>query len=501
MVDPASEDNRAAERPTLAYALLTDLYQLTMAQGYWACGKAEEEACFHMFFRETPFKGGFAVACGMAQLAEMVDGFRFSEDDLAYLSGLDAPGGGRLFAPEFLRYLGDLRLSVDIDAVPEGTAVFPMEPIVRVTGPIMQCQLLETALLNCVNFQTLIATKAARVCLAAEAPVAEFGLRRAQGAGGSLWASRAAIVGGCASTSNVMAGKMFDLPVSGTHAHSWVMAFEDELEAFRAYARIFPKNCVLLVDTYDVKRGIENAITVGLEMRDAGERLAGIRIDSGDLAWLARYAREKLDAAGLSDCGIVLSNDLDEHTIASIRSQGAKVDSWGVGTKLACAYDQPSLGGVYKLSATRMPGDGGWTGRLKVSEQSSKLTIPGVLDVRRYVWEDGKLAGDMVFDVNESVNDEGVIVDPADILRQKRLGGLSFWTLLKPLARAGESVLDADARSAKAARERTREELGRLDESQKRLLNPHSYPVGLEEGLWHRRARMASDLRGCRGVS
>ncbi|MFD0703987.1 nicotinate phosphoribosyltransferase [Slackia equolifaciens] len=488
------------ERPTLAYALLTDLYQLTMAQGYWACDKLDEEACFHMFFRETPFKGGFAVACGTSQLAEMIDGFHFSEDDLAYLGGLDAPGGGKLFDPAFLDYLRDLRLSVDVDAVPEGTMVFPMEPIVRVTGPIMQCQLLETALLNCVNFQTLIATKAARVCLAAQAPVAEFGLRRAQGAGGSLWASRASIVGGCASTSNVMAGKMFDLPVSGTHAHSWVMAFDDELTAFREYARIFPKNCVLLVDTYDVKQGIENAITVGLEMRAAGERLSGIRIDSGDLAWLARYARERLDAAGLTDCGIVLSNDLDEHTIASIRAQGAQVSSWGVGTKLACAYDQPSLGGVYKLSATRMPGDERWTGRLKVSEQSAKLTLPGVLDVRRYVWGDGKLAGDMVFDVNEPVNAEGVIIDPADILRQKRLGELSYRTLLAPLARDGASVLSAEERSATSARERTMAGLEELDESQKRLLNPHSYPVGLEEGLWHRRARMASDLRGCRGV-
>ena len=495
-----SEVISAEERPTLAYALLTDLYQLTMAQGYWACDKIDEEACFHMFFRETPFKGGFAVACGTSQLAEMIDGFRFSEDDLAYLGGLAAPGGGKLFDPAFLDYLRDLRLSVDVDAVPEGTTVFPMEPIVRVTGPIMQCQLLETALLNCVNFQTLIATKAARVCLAAQAPVAEFGLRRAQGAGGSLWASRASIVGGCASTSNVMAGKMFDLPVSGTHAHSWVMAFDDELTAFREYARIFPKNCVLLVDTYDVKQGIENAITVGLEMREAGEHLSGIRIDSGDLAWLARYARERLDAAGLTDCGIVLSNDLDEHTIASIRAQGAQVSSWGVGTKLACAYDQPSLGGVYKLSATRMPGDERWTGRLKVSEQSAKLTLPGVLDVRRYVWGNGKLAGDMVFDVTEPVNDEGVIIDPADILRQKCLGELSYRTLLAPLARDGASVLSAEERSATSARERTMAGLEELDESQKRLLNPHSYPVGLEEGLWHRRARMASDLRGCRGV-
>ena len=290
------------------YALLTDLYQLTMAQGYWETGQGDT-----------------------AQLADLVDEFSFSDEDVAYLGSLDAPGGGKLFKPEFLDYLRTFELRVDIDAVLEGTVVFPHEPLVRVTGPIMDCQLIETALLNCVNFETLIATKAARVCLSAQAPVAEFGLRRAQGAGGGLWASRAAVVGGCASTSNVLAGKLFDIPVSGTHAHSWVMSFPDELTAFRAYAEAFPKNCVLLVDTYDVEQGIKNAITVGLEMRERGERLSGIRIDSGDLSWLARMARAMLDEAGLTDCGIVLSNDLDEFTIQSIRDEGAQVTSWGVG--------------------------------------------------------------------------------------------------------------------------------------------------------------------------
>lgn len=483
------------ERSELAYALLTDLYQLTMAQGYWGCGKLDEEACFHMFFRENPFKGGFAVACGMAQLAEMIDGFRFSEEDVAYLAGLQAPEGGPLFQPEFLEYLQNMKLSLDVDAVREGTVVFPREPIVRVIGPILQCQLLETALLNCVNFQTLVASKAARVCLTAKTPVAEFGLRRAQGAGGALWASRAAVVGGCSSTSNVLAGKMFDIPVSGTHAHSWVMSFDSELEAFREYARISPNNCTLLVDTYDVKRGIDNAIIVGLEMKERGERLRGIRIDSGDLAWLACYAREKLDAAGLTDCGIVLSNDLDEYTIDSILKQGAQVASWGVGTKLVTAYDQPSLGGVYKLSASRKVGEVRWIDRLKVSEQSAKLTLPGVLDVRRYFFEDGHLAGDMVFDVNAEVNEAGTIVDPIDIMRTKELSGLRYETLLRPLARDGVSVLSEEERSALAAQERTKAGIGQLDESQKRLLRPHLYPVGLEEGLWHRRADLVAKLR------
>lgn len=478
------------------HALLTDLYELTMAQGYWATGKGTTQACFHAYFRDYPFKGGYAIACGMAQLAELIEGFRFTDEDIAYLGSLDAPGGGKLFDPAFLEHLRTFQLGVDVDAVPEGTVVFPHEPLVRVTGPIADCQLLETALLNCVNFETLIATKAARVCLAAQTPVAEFGLRRAQGAGGGLWASRAAVVGGCASTSNVLAGKLFDLPVSGTHAHSWVMSFPDELSAFRAYAKEFPRNCVLLVDTYDVEQGIKNAITVGLEMKARGEHLAGIRIDSGDLAWLAKMARRMLDEAGLTDCGIVLSNDLDEYTIQSIRAQGAQVNSWGVGTKLACAFDQPTLGGVYKLSATRASDQDTWVDRLKISETAAKLTTPGVLDIRRYFDEDGHLAGDMVFDVNATVDPREVIVDPLDDLRQKKLAGRRFETLLAPLARKGQVVLPEEMRSAREAQKRAKAGLATLDESQKRMLNPHTYPVGLEYGLCERRRELVVHLRG-----
>lgn len=478
------------------YALMTDLYQLTMAQGYWNAGKTDEQACFHMYFREYPFKGGYAVACGMDQLAEMVETFRFSPEDVAYLAGLEAPGGGSLFDERFLEYLADFKLTCDIDAVREGTIVFPHEPLVRVTGSIMQCQLLETALLNCVNFQTLIATKAARVCRAAAGrPVAEFGLRRAQGLGG-VWASRAAVVGGCASTSDVLAGKLFDIPVSGTHAHSWVMSFDDELTAFREYARAFPKNCVLLVDSYDVVQGVRNAITVGLEMRERGERLAGIRIDSGDLAWLSKMARGMLDEAGLFDCGIVLSNDLDEHTIKSILDEGAPVTSWGVGTKLASAFDQPTLGGVYKLSAVRASSEEAWTDRLKISESAAKLTFPGILDVRRYYHEDGSIAGDMVFDVNNGVRAEEIIVDPVDDMRQKKLCGKRFDTLLRPLARKGEVVLSSEDRSAMLARERVQLGLDALDETQLRMLNPHTYPVGLEFGLNERRRELVARLRG-----
>ncbi len=476
------------------YALFTDLYQVTMAQGYWEHGMADTEACFHMYFRDYPFKGGYAVACGMDQLAELVESCRFSSDDIEYLRSLKAPGGGDLFKPDFLDYLADFELNVDIDAVREGTIVFPNEPLVRVTGNILDCQLIETPLLNCVNFETLIATKAARICQAAETPVAEFGLRRAQGIGG-LWASRAAVVGGCASTSNILAGKEYGIPVSGTHAHSWVMSFPDELTAFRAYAKSFPTNCVLLVDTYDVEQGIKNAITVGLEMKARGERLSGIRIDSGDLAWECKMARRMLDEAGLTDCGVVLSNDLDEYLIRSIRDESAVVASWGVGTKLASAYDQPTLGGVYKLSATRKPG-GEWVDHLKITGSATKLTTPGVLDVRRYYYDNGKIAGDMVFDVNREVNSSEVIVDPFDELRQKHLGGKHYETLLKPLARAGKVVLSVDDRDAMTAQAFAREGMGTLDETQKRIMNPHTYPVGLERGLYERRRDLAKRLRG-----
>lgn len=476
------------------YALLTDLYQLTMAQGYWECDKLNEQACFYMFFRENPFHGGYAVACGMAHLAEILEKLTFTEEDIAYLASLEAPGGGKLFNPGFLDYLLNMKFDVDVMAVREGTVVFPNDPLVRVTGSILQCQLLETALLNCVNFETLVATKAARVCREAGSPVAEFGLRRAQGEAGGIYASRASIVGGCASTSNVLAGRLFNIPVSGTHAHSWVMSFETELEAFRAYARIMPKNCVLLVDTYDITQGLKNAITVGLEMKECGEHLSAIRIDSGDLAWHAKQARYMLDKAGLTDTGIVLSNDLDEYTIKSIRDAGAPVTSWGVGTKLATAYDQPALGGVYKLAAKKT-GDGPWEDCLKVSGQSTKLTVPGVLDVRRYYHDSGKIAGDMVFDINTGVQSER-IVDPADELRQKNLAGKRFVTLLEPLCIKGKVVLSEEHRDALVAQKRCREQLKTLDESQKRMLNPHSYPVGLEQTLFNRRHDLVSRLLG-----
>ena len=475
--------------------LLTDLYQLTMAQGYWECGKLDEQACFYMHFRKNPFAGGYVVACGLDQVAELVENFAFTDEDIEYLASVNAPGGGKLFKQGFLDYLRTMELQVDIDAVYEGTTVFPFEPILRVSGPILQCQIIETPLLTHVGFQSLIATKSARICEAAAAPVAEFGLRRAQGPAGGIYASRAAIVGGCSSTSNVLAGQRFNVPISGTHAHSWVMSFENELEAFRAYAEAMPKNCVLLVDTYDVEQGIDNAITVGLEMRERGERLMGIRIDSGDLAWLAKVARKKLDDAGLTDAGIVLSNDLDEYTILSIREQGAKVMSWGVGTKLASSYDQPTLGCVYKLSAVKHVGSDTWEDCLKISGQLNKLTVPGIQGVRRYYHEDGKVAGDMVYDINTEVNAREVIIDPADVLRQKSLGGKRFKDILHPLCRNGKVVLEPEYRDVMAAQARAKQGLAELDESQKRMLNPHSYPVGLEANLFKRRAALVKKLK------
>lgn len=465
--------------------LLTDLYEITMAQGYWSQGKLDTEACFYSFYRDNPFGGGYGIFCGANQIAELVDGFGFTDDDIEYLASLQSPGETPLFDPAFLAWLREVELSVDICTVPEGAPVFPREPLVRVVGPLLQCQLLEPAILNGVNFQTLIATKASRVCQAAEGrPVSEFGLRRAQGPDGALSSSRAAYVGGCASVANVLAGKLFDIPIGGTHAHSWVMSFPDELTAFRAYAQAMPDNCTLLVDTYDVEQGVKNAITVARELERDGHKLSGIRIDSGDLAWLSKMARSMLDKAGFPDVGIVLSNDLDEYTITSLNDQKAQYTALGVGTHLAAAYGQPALGGVYKLSAIREPGQEEWTPRLKISEQLYKRTIPGVLDVRRYRNDDGMLVGDLIFDVNDGVPADAVIVDPLDAMRRRKMEG-EFETLLKPLVKNGK-VLDVDL-SARTARTRCTEQLACLDDSIKRFMNPHEYPCGIERTLFKKR--------------
>ena len=378
-------------------ALLTDLYQLTMACGYWKAGHSDREAVFHLTYRRPPFGGGYAIAAGIAPALEYLQRLRFTPDDLAYLATLEDNEGKPLFPRGFLDHLGGLKLACSVDGVPEGSLVFPHEPILRITGPIVQAQIVETALLDIINFQTLIATKSSRIAQAARgAPVLEFGLRRAQGIDGAVSASRAAFIGGSAATSNVLAGKLFGIPVRGTHAHSWIMFHGDELEAFRAYADALPGNCTFLVDTYDTLDGVANAITIGRELRAKGHALAGIRLDSGDLAHLSIEARRMLNDGGFPDAKIVASNDLDEHVITSLHEQGAKIDIFGVGTRLVTAYDQPALGGVYKLGAYR-EADGTWRDAIKLSEQPIKISNPGVLQVRR-LRRGNEIVGDVIYD-------------------------------------------------------------------------------------------------------
>ncbi|WP_303132664.1 nicotinate phosphoribosyltransferase [Olsenella phocaeensis] len=472
-------------------SLNTDLYELTMAQGFWESGLMDAEGCFNVFFRENPFDGGFAVACGMGQIADLVRNFRFDEDAVSYLAGVQAPGGGPMFKRGFLDYLRDFRMRVSVWAVPEGDLVFPREPMVRVQGPIIDCQLLETALLNLVNFQTLVATKAARVVHAAEGhPVSDFGLRRAQGPDGGLAVARASYIGGAGSTSNVLAGKVYGIPVFGTHAHSWVMAFPNELDAFRAFAKSSPKNCVLLLDTYDVHQGIRNAIVVAKEMEAAGERLAAVRIDSGDLAKLSKEARGAFDAEGLDYVRISVSNDLDEYTIQSLFAQGAPIDSFGVGTKLATCDPQPSLGGVYKLSATRPTAGDPWEPVIKLSEMAYKRTIPGVQSVRRFFDASGCPVGDMICDESAQGDPGTQMVDVLDDLASYDLSGLESRELLVQLVDGGEPLPASEG--IEEAKARCREALMRLDPAVRRFLNPQGYPVGLELGLARLRRELAT---------
>ncbi len=485
-------DLHSLYRPSLT--LLTDLYQLTMAYGYWRAGLLEHEAVFSLYYRRNPFDGGYAICCGLHQAMDWVSQFAFDASDLEYLAGLRGNDEKPLFETGFIDYLRNLRITCDIDAIPEGTAVFPQEPLVRVRGPILQAQLLETALLNAVNFQTLIATKAARVCQAARGePVLEFGLRRAQGIDGGLAASRAAYIGGCAATSNVLAGKLYGIPVKGTHAHSWVMAFDDELEAFRAYAEAMPNNCVFLVDTYDTLDGVRRAIEIGRELRRSGHDMAGIRLDSGDLAYLSIEARRMLDQAGFDTTTIVASNELDEHIIESLKLQGSTVNVWGVGTRLATAYDQPAMGGVYKLAAIRRPGEE-WKYRLKLSEQVVKVSTPGVLQVRRFS-EGERFVADAIYDTLSPPPKRWTIIDPADITRRKTLPpDAPFEELLVPIFRAGRAVYSQPG--IESIRARVRAQLDALHPTIRRTVNPHGYPVGLEQSLHELKTGLILKARG-----
>lgn len=478
----------------ISLGLLTDLYQLTMAYSYWKAGVSDREAVFNLTFRRNPFQGGYTVACGLEHVVDWMERFHLDDGDLAYLATLCGNDGALLFSPDFLKHLHGLRFTCDLDAAPEGTIVFPHEPIVRVRGPIIECQLLETAILNITNFQTLIATKAARVCQAAQGdPVLEFGLRRAQGIDGGIAASRAAYVGGCAATSNVLAGKLYDIPVRGTHAHSWVMCFDTEIEAFMEYARAMPNNSVFLVDTYNTLEGVHHAVQAGQWLRNHGHKFAGIRLDSGDLAYLSIEARRILDEAGFRDATIIASNDLDEHLIESLKQQGATIGVWGVGTRLATAFDEPALGGVYKLAAIRRPGMP-WQMRVKLSEQKSKISTPGVLQVRRYYSNRGFLA-DAIYEEQESLAGGCTIVDPLDATRRKRLTpDTASEDLLIPIIRGGRRVYEPPRLSD--IRQRVQQQLNQLHPAVKRFVNPHEYPVGLDLRLHEKKEHLILQTRG-----
>jgi len=474
-------------------ALLTDFYQLTMAYGFWKSGMSHKEGVYHLFFRRAPFNGGFCVTSGLESVIQLIQELRFEKSDLDYLAEIKGNDGNFLFEQEFLQYLEELDFNCDVDAIPEGTLSFPFEPLIRVQGPLIQCQLLETPLLNLINFPTLIATKAARVCRAAQGdPVFEFGLRRAQGIDGALTASRAAYIGGCEGTSNVLAGKAFGIPVKGTIAHSWVMAFEDELEAFKTYAGVMPNNCILLVDTYSTIEGVKKAVDVGKELKQNGYELTGIRLDSGDLAYLSVEARKILNENGFPDVKILASNDLDETIIQSLKVQNAEIDVWGIGTKLVTAFDQPALDGVYKLSAIRNPG-GAWEYKIKISEQSIKVTTPGIQQVRRYFGPQLCIA-DVIYDEDTDIDDGCIMVDPFDITRQREIAaGTDYKDLLVPIFRQGE--LRYSPPPLEEIKKRTQQELNQFHYTIRRLVNPHQYPVGNEKTLNDLKNRLTFQAR------
>lgn len=474
-------------------SLMTDLYQLTMSYAYWKAGLDKKESVFHLFYRTVPFKGGYTIAAGLENVIEYLKNFSFDQSDLDYLSTLKSADGEPLFEEGFFKYLGEMKFSCDVDAVPEGTVVFPYQPLVRVSGPLVQCQILETPLLNLINFPSLIATKSARICMAAKGdPVLEFGLRRAQGVDGALTASRSAYIGGCDSTSNVLAGKVFGIPVKGTHSHSWVMVFDDELESFETYAQHLPSNCVFLVDTYNTLEGVKKAVLVGKKLRERGYEMQGIRLDSGDLAYLSIQSRKILDEAGFPDTKIVASNELDETIISELKRQRACIAVWGVGTNLVTAKDQPALDGVYKISAIRDEG-GVWKYKLKLSEQMRKVSNPGIHQVRRYR-SGSENVGDAIYDIHTDMSNGCSIVDPFDPTRQKRLGShLDYYDLLVPIFKAGKCVYQLP--SLEQIRGNTREELKYFSEGIKRFMNPHQYPSGMEQSLYELKIELVRNIR------
>lgn len=471
-------------------ALLTDLYQLTMIYGYWKAGIAQRQAIFHLNFRKWPFKGGFALAAGLETAAEFIQDLHFSESDLAYLGKLTDSRGKPLFEKGFLDFLSRFEFECDLDAMPEGTLAFPYEPLIRVKGPIWQAQLLESPLLNLINFQTLIATKAARICISAYPDeVIEFGMRRAQGIDGAISASRAAFIGGCASTSDVIAGKIFNIPVKGTHAHSWVMAFDEEEQAFEAFAGVFPSNCILLVDTYDSIDGVKKAMALS---KQKGFELAGIRLDSGDLARLSIAIRKLLDSEGFHKTAIMASNELDEYLIRDLKQQGAQISLWGVGTNLVTGKDQPALDGIYKLSAIQNA-KGEWIHKIKLSEQTEKTTNPGFLQVRRFF--DGHLyLGDVIYDELIGIDEPCTLIEQHDPSSEIQFSSHSgYQDLLVPIFRKGKRVYDFP--SLQDVQKNGKRELSRLSPSMERFLNPQPYKVGLEKKLFQRKLKLIRSLK------
>ncbi|MCI9296246.1 MAG: nicotinate phosphoribosyltransferase [Lachnospiraceae bacterium] len=464
--------------------LLTDLYELTMMQGYFRNMDRNETVIFDAFYRSNPNGGGYAISAGLDQLIKYIKELHFAPQDIEYLAGL------QIFDQDFLDYLADFRFSGSIYAIPEGTVIFPREPIVKVIAPIMEAQLVETAILNIMNHQSLIATKASRVCWAARGDgIMEFGLRRAQGPDAGTYGARAAVIGGCIGTSNVLCGQLFHVPVKGTHAHSWIMSFPDEYTAFKTYAEMYPSACILLVDTYDtLKSGVPNAIRVFQEMRDSGVTLTsyGIRLDSGDLAYLSKKARKMLDEAGFSDAIISASNDLDEYLIDSLKVQGAAITSWGVGTNLITSKDWPAFGGVYKLAAI-MGEDGKFIPKIKLSENSEKVTNPGNKTIYRiYDKETGKIKADLICLVDETFSEEEplLLFDPLEPWKKTKCkpGTYTMRELLKPVFVDGECVYESP--EVMDIRDYCQKELSTLWDETRRLINPQKVYVDLSNKLY-----------------
>ena len=471
--------------------LLTDLYELTMMNGYFDM-KKDERVVFDVFYRKNPSNGGYAIVAGLEQVIEYIKNLHFEKSDIEYLRELN------LFDEKFLNYLENFKFTGNIYAIKEGTVVFPMEPLLKIEAPIIEAQLVETAILNIINHESLIATKASRVCEAAKGDaVMEFGLRRAQGADAGIYGARAAIIGGCSSTSNVLAGKEFNIPVSGTHAHSFIMSFPNEYEAFKKYAKLFPNNATLLVDTYDtLNSGVPNAIKVFKELKEEGKmpKKFGIRLDSGDLAYLSKKARMMLDEAGFSNATICASNDLDEYLIESLKEQDAKINLWGVGTSLITSKDCPSFGGVYKLAAIKKSGV--VIPKIKLSEDTIKITNPGDKQVFRfYDKKTGKIRGDIIGFINEkySNNDTTIMFDPIDTFKRKELekGTYTVRELLEPIFINGKCVYKSD--SVMNIRNYCIKEKETLSDENKRFVNPHPVHVDLSYDLWDLKNKMIDE--------